>query len=135
MTSKRQLKNAESSSSNRPQKTTLPTILNYFKSHYTYQTFNSKDLLLLLDCNTPETAKSTAEDQLNSFLNQPNLKDEVKTFISKLLIDGLICLQDSNAALYWEEKKSKAALLLSSHKQLQVYHGVSAQVMEQELVN
>jgi hypothetical protein len=46
--------------------TTPPSILRYFKTHYTYQTFNSKDLLVLLNRETPETAKKEAENQMNA---------------------------------------------------------------------
>ncbi|KAG1466769.1 hypothetical protein G6F56_004626 [Rhizopus delemar] len=133
MRNKRHLDDPESSNSKRPQMTTPPSILNYFKNHYTYQTFNSKDLLLLLNCDTPETAKKEAENQMNGILDVKNVKDEVRKFVSCLLIDDLKCLSDSNADLYWTEKKSMAALMTSSHKQLQVYHEVSSGMMDQAL--
>ncbi|RCH84499.1 hypothetical protein CU098_009777, partial [Rhizopus stolonifer] len=72
MRNKRHLDDPESSNSKRPQMTTPPSILNYFKNHYTYQTFNSKDLLLLLNCDTPETAKKEAENQMNGILDVKN---------------------------------------------------------------
>ncbi|KAG1131566.1 hypothetical protein G6F37_013442 [Rhizopus arrhizus] len=135
MKNKRHLEDSESSNSKRPQMTTPPSILNYFKNHYTFQTFNSKDLLLLLNCDTSQTGKKEAESQMNGILEVKNVKDEVRKFVSCLLIDGLKCLSDSNADLYWTEKKSMAALMTSSHKQLQVYHEVSSGMMGQALLS
>lgn len=125
MKNKRYLNDPESSSSKRPHINTPPSILNYFKHHYTYHTFNSKDLLLLLNCDTPETAKTEAENQMNDIFAVKNVKNEVKKFVSCLLIDSLKCLSDSNADLYWMEKKSMAAIMTSSHKQSHKYHEIS----------
>ncbi|RCH99712.1 hypothetical protein CU098_006846, partial [Rhizopus stolonifer] len=134
MRNKRHLDDPESPNSKRPQMTTLPSILNYFKNYYTYQAFDSKDLLLLLNCNTSETAKKKEpKNQMNDIIDVKNVKDEVRKFVSCLLIDDLKCLSDSNADLYWTEKKSMAALMTSSHKQLQVYHEVSSGMMDQAL--
>lgn len=134
MKNKRHLDDPESSNSKRSQMTTAPSILNFFKNHYTYQTFNSKDLLLLLDCDTPETAKKEAKKQMNDILEVKNINDEVKKFVSCLLIDDLRCLYDSYAELYWTEKKSMNAVMTSSHKQLQVYHEVSSGMMDRTLL-
>lgn len=54
--------------------------------------------------------------QMNGILEVKNVKDEVRKPVSCLLIDGLKCLSDSNADLYWTEKKSMAALMTNSHK-------------------
>lgn len=53
---------------------------------------------------------------MNGILEVKNVKDEVRKPVSCLLIDGLKCLSDSNADLYWTEKKSMAALMTNSHK-------------------
>ncbi|KAK4518517.1 uncharacterized protein ATC70_008735 [Mucor velutinosus] len=135
MNNKRHSDDPESSSSKRTQMASSSSILHYFKTHYTYQTFNSKDLLRLLNCDTPETAKKEAENQMNAIFNIKNVKDEVKNFVSCLLVDGLKCLSNPDADLYWKEKKSMAALLTSSHEQLQLYHGVSSSMINQTLLS
>ncbi|KAG2193903.1 hypothetical protein INT47_004151, partial [Mucor saturninus] len=102
----------------------------YLKQYHTYQTFNSKDLLLLLNCSTPEMAQKEAEYQLNNILKVKQLDDKVKDFVTDLLIDGMKFLKDCDAELYWMEKKSMTATILNSHKQLQLFHKVSSDLMD-----
>lgn len=83
-----------------------------------------------MNCSTPETANVEAENRLADLLEVKNVKNTAKKFISRSLLDDLKCLSDYDAELYWMEKKSVASALTSFHKQVQVYHKVSSQVLD-----
>ncbi|CAO3632752.1 unnamed protein product [Mucor hiemalis] len=69
MATKRQLDTPESSNSNI---LSLSLVLNYFKQHYSHQTFNSAEFLALLNCNSPESAKEEAKRQMTQILESPD---------------------------------------------------------------
>ncbi|GAN08002.1 hypothetical protein MAM1_0185c07507 [Mucor ambiguus] len=133
MTTKRHLNDAQSSKSKRHQDPAPSPIFNYIKNYHTFQTFDTKEFLCLLNCDTRESAKLETQNQLESILQVKKVKDDIRLFVANLLNGDMKFLSDPRAEIYWMEKRNVFETVTNAHKQLGVYNAVSSSVSTQAL--